>query len=340
MQRSRPESYQPPYPAFQSHFPPEESEVSLAIVGVQSRDRSDGDDMVASWLALLESDAEAAPRHVERSRHVDPAGFHNELLLAYWQTPAAQDAFWARADVEAFAASPLSGAIGWWRESLSAPTTSVDGNYSLEKVFYGTGRHVEQKLEQYHAYYGSMRDRVPDYLEGVADGPHGQLVARDVASRGRRLKISDLPHRLCYIRSGFGWDKARPAEQAGFIEDMMPVYRAGAHYLAENPLEANCISTRLLDEVPHGLLNGVQVETIGWFLTLKDLEHWTHKHPTHAAIYKGVFVYMNKFNFDVRLNLGHEVIVVPQGGVTVEYSNCHERSGFLPFFPSEEISGS
>jgi hypothetical protein len=340
MQRSRPDSYQPPYPAFQSHFAADEPEVSMASIGVQSV--SEGPDAAAlldGWLALLERTAEGAPRHVERARHVDRHGHVNELLLAYWRQPADQRAFWTRADVETMAARRLTGPVGWWRESLSAPTSAVDGNYALPDVNYGTARYAEQKLEQFHAYYGSMRDRTPDYLAGRADGAGGALAETMPESRGRRLRIKALPDKLCWIRSGFGWDQARPDEQAAFIDQMLPVYRAGADYLAAHPLESNCVAMRLLDEVPHGPDNGVQVETIGWFLTLKDLERWTHSHPTHAAIYKGVFDYMRRFNFDVRLNLGHEVVVVPADGVEAEYSNCHPLTGFLPFFPSREIGG-
>jgi hypothetical protein len=36
----------------------------------------------------------------------------------------------------------------------------------------------------------------------------------------------------------------------------------------------------------------------------------------------------------MRLNLGHEVIVVPEGQARLEYANCHPQTGFLPFFPA------
>ncbi|HVW68484.1 MAG TPA: phenylacetaldoxime dehydratase family protein, partial [Steroidobacteraceae bacterium] len=83
--------------------------------------------------------------------------------------------------------------------------------------------------------------------------------------------------------------------------------------------------------------NGVQVESLGWFLTLRDLEHWTHHHPRHVAIMKNIMAYMQRFDFKPRLNLGHEVIVVPRGQAEFEYSNCHPGTGFLPFFPARVV---
>jgi hypothetical protein len=119
------------------------------------------------------------------------------------------------------------------------------------------------------------------------------------------------------------------------MEQMYPVYKDGSDYLSENPLESNCISMRLIDEVRDTFDNGVQSESLGWFLTLKDLESWTHRHPRHLAIMSNIMGYMERFNFKPRLNLGHEVIVVPQGQAAFEYCNCHPDTGFLPFFASE-----
>lgn len=47
--------------------------------------------------------------------------------------------------------------------------------------------------------------------------------------------------------------------------------------------------------------------------------------------------YMQQFNFKPRLNMGHEVVVIPQGQAQLEYSNCHPRTGFLPFFEAESV---
>lgn len=337
MQRSRPDTYEPPYPAYQSHFPADRPEYVMAMAGIQSRPDSGGHSLSEHVLALLRADREGTPEHVERGAQTDAAGYRNDVLIPYWKTARDMHAFWERPDVREWLEAPLTGPVGWWRECITAPVTALDGNYSLEKIGYGVGRHVRQELEQFHAYFGSMRDRVPDYLAGRADGePGGLAPGPEAASVGKRLRIRNLPDKLCFIRGPFGWDQATPEEQQAFIEDMLPVFRAGADYLRDNPGESNCISMRFLEEIDMGLSNGVQVEVLGWFLTLKDLERWTHHHPTHLAIYRGVFEYMRRFDFHARLNLGHEVSVVPAGGALLEYCNCHPQTGFLPFFESSD----
>ena len=338
MARSRPDTYQPPYPAYQSHFPENRPEYVMAMIGIQSKDASAGEDMVRDILDLLLAEKDAKPEHVERGQQFDAYGFHNDVLLPYWHTREDMEGFWKRADVKAWLETPLANDVGWWRECVTAPVTSLDGNYSLENIDYGIGRYVEQKVEQFHAYFGSMRDRVADFVAGLADGEEGQIQRKkEVDSRGKRIRVNNLPDKLCFIRGPFGWDRATPEEQQAFIEDMLPVFKTGADYLRDNPMDANCISMRFLEEVDMGLDNGTQVEILGWFLTLKDLERWTHHHPTHLAIYNGVFKYMKRFNFEAKLNLGHEVAVIPTGGALLEYCNCHPNTGFLPFFECEEV---
>lgn len=339
MQRSRPDTYQPPYPAYQSHFPDDRPEYVMAMIGVQSKDVASGKDMSEQLLALLTADTEARPAHVERGLQTDAYGYINDVLIPYWHSRQTMSDFWKRPDVRAWLEPPLSGNVGWWRECIVAPVTSLDGNYSLGNIRYGIGRYVEQKVEQFHAYFGSMRDRVPDFLAGTADGEEGQVTAnRQLESFGKRLRIDGLPDNLCFIRAPFGWDQSTPEEQQAFVDDMLPVFKTGADYLRDNPMDSNCISMRFLDEIDMGLENGAQVEVLGWFLTLKDLERWTHHHPTHLAIYKGVFDYMKRFNFEAKLNLGHEVTVVPRGGALLEYCNCHPHTGFLPFYEAGEVA--
>lgn len=337
MQRSRPDDFVPPYPAFTSKHPADQPEYVMAQIGVQSAQAGAGEALFGRILDLARAPGNGRPRHVERCRHVDRAGYTNEVALAYWKRSEDMQAFWNRADVRAWIEEPPNGPAGWWRECIRAPTGALDANYSIPQATWGSGRHVRQVEEQYHGYYGSMRDRTPDFLAGTADAIEGQIaLLGKTDSFGQRLRVQ-APDKLCFIRGAFGWDEARPEEQRAFMEDMYPVYKAGADYLRDHPLETNCISARLMEHVPCGESSFVQSDTIAWFLSLKDLERWTHHHPTHAAIYGGVFKLMQRFDFRMRLNLGHEVAVVPQGHTILEYANCHPATGFLPFFSSVPV---
>lgn len=332
--RSRPDDFAPPYPAFTSRYPADQPECVFAQVGVQSREPQAGAALFNSLLSLVHQSGAGKPQHAEIGWHEDSAGYRNDVALLYWKHAAQMDDFWARDDIRGWLNRPPRGPVGWWRESLHAATRALDANYSIEKATWGSGRYVPQTCEQFHGYYGSMRDRTPAFLEGVADGVPGQLVARSgVDSIGKRLRVH-APDKVCFIRGAFGWDQALPEEQRTFMDEMFPVYKAGADYLRDHSQETNCISARMLEEIHTDGSNFVQSETIAWFLTLADLERWTHHHPTHAAIYAGVFRLMQKYDFKMRLNLGHEVVVVPQGQTLLEYSNCHPGTGFLPFFAS------
>jgi aldoxime dehydratase len=334
MRPSRQDDYSPPYPAYTSQYPADQSECVFAQVGVQSPRADAGAPRFEEWLRLARASGDGRPQHVELGWQLDAEGFGNHVAMLYWKHAADMQRFWSRPDVAAWLDAPLDSEVGWWREALRAPVSSLDANYSVEQATWGSGRHVLQTLEQFHGYYGSMRDRTPDFLEGRADGQEGRIAfLPEVASRGRRLRVQ-APDKVCFIRGAFGWDQALAEEQRAFMEEMFPVYRTGANYLRDHPLETNCISARMIEEVHAGASNFVQSETLAWFLTLKDLERWTHHHPTHAAIYGGVFKLMQKFDFKMRLNLGHEVIVVPEGQALLEYANCHPGTGFLPFFPA------
>lgn len=336
--RSKPDDFVPPYGAYSAH-PTDTREFVMSMVGVQSPSDGSGVPLLNQLLGLMGADEPHRPRAVELTWHIDADGYRNDVVLPYWQTPQDMAGFFERPDVTAWRTRHLTGRVGWWRESVVAPVTSLDGGYSIANPRYGVSRHSDVQVEQFHAYMGSMRDRVPDYLSGARDGDEVGLTRRaDVESRGRHLRMSELPDNLCFIRGAWGWMEAEADEQKAFQEQMLPVLIDGAEYLRDNPEESSCISMRQTQAVHLGYDNNVQVEVLGWFRTLQDLERWTKFHPRHLAIMKNILGYMERFNFQPKLNLGHEVAVVPKSGVFAEYNNCHPRTGFLPFFDSEAVS--
>lgn len=339
MQRSQPETYRPPYPAYQAHPPPDRPDYVAGLIIVQARNGADASALLAQVRAMLSFQDAGRPEHFEQADYVDATGAACAILLPYWKTVDDQRAFLERGDFLKLVATPLAGDVGMGVECFNAPTMRLDGNYAIRNVEYGIGRYSEVKEEQYHAYMGSMRDRVPGFLSGESDaGPaplrqHGE----DVQTLGRALTITDLPDNLCYIRSGFAWKNATQEEQTVYMRDMMPVYREGAEYLRDNPEESNCISMRMAETVELDFDSGVQSNAIGWFLTLKDLERWVRTHPRHLAIMRTIMDYMQRFDFKPKLNLGHEVVVIPGGRISAWYNNCHGSTGFLRFFKAIDV---
>lgn len=324
--------YQPPYPAFTAYQPADRPDVVMALMAVQSRG-ADRSAIEAQLRQLLEGQV-GRPLQVDKSQYVDVQGADHLLFLVYWATREDQAAFWTRPDVAEFVNRPVTGDVGWWFESFHAPTTSLDANYATADIRYGIGHHSELKVEQHHAYMGSMRHRTPDFQEGKSDSTAGpiQRLTASAETLGKTIRISRLPEKLCFIRNGTAWKDAGEEEQAVYRRDMMPVYEEGAKYLRDNPLESNCYSMRITDEVHEEFDNGVQSNALAWFRSLADLETWVRCHPKHLAIMKTIMEYMVKFDFKPKLNLGHEVVVVPAGQLTCVYANCHDETGFLPYF--------
>jgi hypothetical protein len=331
--RSKPETFEPPYPAHTTVFPAGWTDFALCLFGVQAAPGADPAPLMRELETVLAHTP--APLHYERCRDTDPAGYLNEIYLVYWRSGGDFDAWRANPIVAAFLARPLSGPAGLWQESMVAPTGNLDPNGMLPRHEWGIGRHLPQQWERYHSYYGSMRDRMAGGRTAEIDGTVSPLSRRKTDSFGHRLTIRPI-HNLCFIRSIVGWENARPHEQEAFMTEVLPNYLAGVAYLRGQSEHASCISARAAETVPSGLASGVQAETLAWFTSLAALEAWTHGHPTHAAIHGSVFKFAQTYGFDIQLNLGHEVAIVPKEGFRAIYNNCHPDTGFLPFFETED----
>jgi len=156
-------------------------------------------------------------------------------------------------------------------------------------------------------------------------------------TRGRRIRV-DAPENVCLIRTAQEWTRCAPAERKTYLETVQPVLRAGAEFLRDHPHESGCISSRYVEE-----LNGDGTLTdktcvIAYWLSLDHLERWTVSHPTHQAIFASFYELLKKHDFNIDLALWHEVAVLPTGSLELEYVNCHERTGFLPFFEHIEAA--
>lgn len=330
--RSRPETFQPPWVAHSSVFPADWSEYVMGQFAVQTAAGADGCRLNRDLdEALAQS---PAPLHVERIVSVDAEGYTNEIRLAYWQKSADYKAWLANPLVSEFTRSQLEGLVGLWREVIAAPADNLDLLGGTNRHLWGVGRHLRQVWERYHSYYGSMRDRMPNGRVPEIEAEEFTLQSRDyVASLGARLVV-DLPHNLCFVRGLFGWRDSPAEVQRIFEDEMLPVYERGVLFLRENPVEISCITARLSDVVYGEPRTGVDAETLAWFTSLRSLEAWTHRHKTHADIFSKVREIRMRLGSQGNLELGHEVIVVPKGGIDAEYNNCHPRTGFLRFFPS------
>ena len=330
--RSRPETFEPPYDAFTSIFPEGWRDYVMGQFAVQIAPGADGDELGAALDEALTHTP--PPLHVERVNSTDAKGYLNAVRMAYWQKASDYAEWRANPAVAEFLGRTLTGTVGLWREVIMAPVGNLDPNGGAERRLWGVGRHLKHVWERYHGYYGSMRDRIPNGRVPEIEGQEFTLQPQsEVASKGERLAV-ELPHNLCFIRGTFGWRNCPPDARQSFTDELMPVYERGVLFLRDNPVEASCISARLSTVVDGEPLTGLDAETLAWFTSLKTLEAWTHSHATHAAIFNTARDIALRYPANANLDLGHEVVVVPQGGVDAEYNNCHPETGFLRFFPS------
>jgi hypothetical protein len=329
----RPPDFELPYPAFTCQLFNLQPDMTLGQIALQYP----GDAKPAEVSGLQRTieqclTGDSAPWRWERCSHVDTAGYRNDIVVGYWHRQADFAAWRRRADVLAWADELQP--VGIWIEALTCPIPQMETSYSNAEPDWGLADQCPVHLDEYHGYFGSMRDRIPAAEDQGLPGALRSLPAADMAQEtfGRRLAV-DLPDNACFIRTVQGWEDCDDAQQADFLASMMPVYHAGVEYLRDNPRAANCVGARLVEMLDPDAQ--IQTQTLAWFLGLEDLERWAHEHPTHHAILSGMGEFAERYNLDLQIVLGHEVYVVPAGCSHIEYSNCHPETGFLRFFPGQ-----
>jgi aliphatic aldoxime dehydratase len=331
MAKLTPPDWKPIYPAYVSDI---KDALTIALVAVQGRAEADITAAFGPLAKLL--DGADGLLHSEQAAYTDGRDYHNTLAISYWQTPDAFARWRADPMVARFVEADRKDDLGVWIELMTCPRDRYEINNSTLRMNWGVSRHHNSYEDPIHGYYGAMRDRIAAAEDGGLPGAVGRLNrARDDETLGRHLTV-DLPGNLCFIRTVQGWSDCSEAERAYFLENTYPTYRKGVEFLQTHPLETNCIDARLVRDAEPGPTLP-HTETLAWFLSLNDLENWVWNHPTHAAIFNAIIEHAQRFNFEIDVLLGHEVLVPTADGVRVEYHNCHNATGFLRFFEAKPL---
>ena len=331
MAKIRPEGFEPPYPAWSPALPDDLSYIQ-AQVAIQDPSGEPNDALFGALMTKLAADGDL--RHAERVGHVDGRGANNDIAIAYWHRPDAMRA-WLSADgpFGAIAEHAADAGAGAWFEAITAPRSHYEINASTPDLRWGLASDYDTYLEPYHAYWGSMRDRIAAAEDGGLPGTVGQIGRR--SRDGQDHVRIRLPEHVCLIRTVQGLSDTHEDEAAAYRSDMQPQYEAGVHFLAGHPTESRCLSARLVRYADPGP-SRPNTETIAWFTSLADLEHWVHDHPTHKAIFDATHAHAARFAPEMRLLLGHEVIVAPAGGAWASYAGCHDDTGLMPYFEASD----
>jgi aldoxime dehydratase len=333
LQRRIQDEYVPPYPAWAVHPDPKVTRVVVGFLGVQWMGETA---KAAAWKAfesILDMlNQQDGPGHFDSARFVDELGYETLVATAYWNDPSAYEAWWNGPEPARWWASEdrLSEGVGLFREVISPRASGFECLFStsdqLEGVAVCLGTRTDNEIQE-HAYWGSMRDRIP---RSQTDTLHssGQLSAASNSATGRRIRIAGHEN-IAVIRSGQDWSETAGRERLLYLNQMEPVLRRGMAFLKDQGLEAGCYSNRYLQHIDR---DGALLEKsfgLSFWHSLGDLEKWAEVHPTHVAIFGTFMNIVQELQFQLALRLYHEVSVLAADEQEYEYINCHAGTGLL-----------
>jgi aldoxime dehydratase len=324
--RRVPDDYQPPYPAFVARHRPSVERVVMAYFGLQYR--GDAPPARGTALASLETAfaAKNGPKHWDRAAYRDEAGYDNVVSVAYWDDQRTFEA-WFPAARESWTGEQQNHAgLGTFIEVLSPSVNDYETLFSSLGRPEGVGVLADSLSGDImeHAYWGGMRDRIPQsQTSEMAPGGTPGLF-RD----GERLRVK--PHdNICLIRSGQDWSDTDAAERKMYLDDVEPVLREGMDFLRDDGRSIGCFANRYMTVLDS---NGKPTEKsygMSWWKSLAALERWSESHPTHVRIFGAAMKYLSSLGPAAKLRLYHEVTVARAADQFFEYRHCHDRTGML-----------
>jgi len=324
--RRVPDDYQPPYPSFVARHRPAVERVVMAYFGIQYR----GAPPLAR-AAALRSIAQAfaapgGPKHWDRAEYVDQAGYANVVSVAYWDDQNMFEAWFPAARDGWTGAKNNFAGLGTFIEVLSPSVNDYETLFSSlgrpEGVATLADAFSGEVME--HAYWGGMRDRIPNSQIGEMAPAGSPALVRD----GDRVRVK--PHdNICLIRSGQDWGDTEAAERKMYLDDVEPVLREGMDFLRDQGLSVGCFANRYMKVVDRD--GGPTEKSYGmsWWKSLAALERWAESHPTHVRIFGAAMKYLSSLGPAAKLRLYHEVTVARAADQFFEYRGCHERTGML-----------
>ncbi len=325
--RRVPDDYQPPFPATVARYDRHVTRVIMAYFGLQFPG-----ELMSSFTtdrALLTISnafaAEGGPKHWDRARYVDEAGFVNLVSIGYWDDPAKFDAWFAQHGASWAKGNIANSRTGTFTEILRPAVERFETLFSAD-VREGVACIAEGLSDsvQEHAYWGGARDRIP------------LSQTHDMAPVNQPRVITDglhqvvMPHEnICLIRSGQDWIETADEERRMYVEDVEPVLSAGMEFLRDDGLSIGCYANRYMTVIDGGGRPLDKSFGMSWWKSLAALERWAESHPTHVAIFGAAMKYLGKMGPAAKLKLYHEVTVAAADEQYFEYFNCHPRTGML-----------
>jgi aldoxime dehydratase len=340
MHKNRPKGFVPPYDAYVSEFEAGLTEVANIYFGVQDPgNAAEAEHALAELSGLIE--LADAPDWVERGWCEEPVGGRTWIYATYWREPEAFRRWWWNPAVQRWFDShaAANGAVGRWAEIVFPQTKLLDTLIAHPEKNFGIARLAKENvITRYHGYWGGMRDRMEALDDSRVNNPAGDHLGAQRRNRetlGRSWCV-EMPANVCFARGGPDWTESMGDEREVFLADVYPALVEGARYLAKNPEEAGCYSCRLVHETDREGGARDQVNVLAYYVTLRNLENWTARHPTHLAIYGRFLAMLRRIGRMPDVLLDHEISVLPRGKLAGVYVNCNPGTGFVNFGTEKE----
>lgn len=311
----------------------------MAVMGAQYASPNDHDGGAISHLSgfLNDSpDADTRPSFWELTSVTDSSGYYNIAAIAYWPSKAAYTQWTADSGFQKWweSLNPEDESHGWFLEVFFPPIERFETVFSDNEVREGAA-HMRESVSgamTEHAYWGSMRDRLPISQTDNLVGDLGQFSCKPAAGSGprRRVRVPGKQN-LTVIRSGQDWSNTYPEERKLYVETMHPVLIRGMDFLRDQGDQVGCYSCRFMDVIDPVSYKPNKDRTFGlaYFDDLSSLEKWSKQHKTHLDIFGGFLQYSKRLDNNISLRVFHEVLVLTPEQQWLEYVGCHEKSGML-----------
>jgi aldoxime dehydratase len=325
-----PPDWEPPYPSFMSEFNASQKGVSMVVAGCQSDViRREELHSIAAGLALLMRKAGAA-NHVDLSEcAMDSAGCRQFVATGYWMDPDAVDSFFASEEFKTFWASHTAAGLeyGVFREVFNVPNSRFETLHSGPEHLVGAA-HLRETISDpilEHAYWGSMRDRIPD----AALDRFETSASVEVIEKGPNRIVVRPNRNMAIIRSGQDLKAATGTEHEEYYAEVEPVLQKGMAFLRDDGEEVDCFDCRYMSFVDEAGKTQPHTYGLAYFQSLESLENWAEHHPTHLAIFNAFLEFAPRYGPEMKSRYWHEVSVLPAENQFAEYINCKAGTGLL-----------
>jgi hypothetical protein len=276
------------------------------------------------------------PKHLDCGVFIDNEGARNWIFCAYWLEPEKYQTWCQHPEIsdswKQDSTNAVEPNIGFWKEVSIILTNQMETIQQAHRE-HASMRFFAPEETEVHQYWGAARDRIPASAEDKFESPLGTELPekRIVETLGKNIKLK-LPKNICHVRSAQDLMLANESHLAIYINQVEPSLKDGLTFIQNNPNDVGAFSTRYIREVT---VTGEPLnKTCGqlYFLSLAHMEKWAASHPTHVRIFAMFNKMAEQLGEDMGLALWHEVAILPEGHLDVQYVNCHSSTGFLPYF--------